>query len=317
MHNNEFPLVSVCIPTYNHEKYIEESVNSVLMQKCQFKIEIIVSDDCSIDGTADKIRELAKKNKNIVIPNYNSNNIGLIKNTIYPLELCRAKYIAYSSGDDFWIDPYKLQKQVDILEKNEDIALCYSNMFSFFEGKEEEKKVFLNTYIPPSVFDLDYYINNKCFVIPPQTILFRKAAFPNPIPSWLNESYNIDWVIPMLIMQKGKSAFINNEMAMYRKHGNNITLTKPFNEVIMNGLKTVLCLDKHFNYKYHHVFGKNQWRYQELVVYYFQKKNYWKGVFWLFYSFFRNPKVFLSSKYFLKTLYKVTFQKFEVYDYIL
>jgi glycosyltransferase involved in cell wall biosynthesis len=286
----------------------------VLTQKCNFKFEIIVSDDCSVDNTATKIKEIAEKNPDIIKPFYNNPNIGLIKNAIDPLKFCSGKYIAYLSGDDFWTDPLKLQKQIDLLEINPDIVLCFTNLYSFFEEKENEKQLFYDKFIPPDVFDLDYYINNKCFTITPQTLVFRRDSFPSQTPSWFYDCYNIDWVLPMVFMEKGQAAFINNTTAMYRRHNKSITFTTPACYSVKNGITLLKTLDKHFNYKYHRNFRKIQWRYYELVIYYFQKKQYLKGFYWLFFCFFRNPISFIKNIYFIKTLYKVTFKDFEVFE---
>ena len=122
--NNEEIMVSVCMIAYNHERFIRQALDSVLNQKTNFKYEIIIHDDASPDNTADIIREYEKKYPNIIKAIYQkenqfSKNGGILQNYIYPS--VRGKYIAFCECDDFWIDEYKLQKQVDFLEKHPDI----------------------------------------------------------------------------------------------------------------------------------------------------------------------------------------------------
>ena len=124
MNNNPAPLVSVFIPTYYHEKYVSQAIESVLAQKTNFDYELIITDDASQDNTQSIIREYAKKYSNIII-NINEKNIGLSNNMLLGKQLCTGKYIIELSGDDYWIDEFKLQKQVDFLEKHpEYIAVC-------------------------------------------------------------------------------------------------------------------------------------------------------------------------------------------------
>ena len=124
MSSNPAPLVSVYIPTYYHEKYISQAIESVLAQKTNFEYEIIITDDASKDKTPEIIQEYANQYNNIRCF-INKKNIGLSNNMLLGKQLCTGKYIIELSGDDYWIDDFKLQKQVDFLEKHpEFIAVC-------------------------------------------------------------------------------------------------------------------------------------------------------------------------------------------------
>ena len=115
MLNREDCLVSVYITTYFHEAYIAQAMESVLCQKTDFPYEIVISDDASQDGTQAIVREYAEKYDNIRYV-FNERNLGLTKNVFQAKTLCRGKYMVQLSGDDYWIDERKLQKQVDFLE---------------------------------------------------------------------------------------------------------------------------------------------------------------------------------------------------------
>ena len=130
------PLVSVCMPTYNQEEYIEQSINSVLMQQdCDF--EIIISDDKSTDRTTFICEQFAKqcpeKIKLIVQPH----NKGIVENTKECLLACTGKYIAICEGDDYWIDSFKLKKQADILELRSDVSMVHSNWIDFYQNTQK------------------------------------------------------------------------------------------------------------------------------------------------------------------------------------
>lgn len=126
--DTENPLVSVRCITYNHEPYIAQAIDGFLMQKTDFPFEVIIHDDASTDKTADIIREYERKYPLIIKPIYQTENQyskrnGSIAKAIDPK--LKGKYIAFCEGDDYWIDPNKLQMQVDFLEKKLEHRMCY------------------------------------------------------------------------------------------------------------------------------------------------------------------------------------------------
>ena len=117
---NERPLVSICCLAFNHEPYIREALEGFLMQKTDFPIEVLIHDDASTDGTASIIREYEERFPDIIKPIYQTENQYSkgIKNIsgIFNFPRAKGKYIAMCEGDDYWTDPYKLQKQIDFLD---------------------------------------------------------------------------------------------------------------------------------------------------------------------------------------------------------
>lgn len=126
-------LVAIYCLAFNHEPYIRECLDGFIMQKTNFKFVAIVHDDASTDATAAIIREYAEKYPDIIKPiletenqySKNDGSLGRIMDTA--IEVTGAKYVAMCEGDDYWIDPYKLQKQVDILENDETLIACATN----------------------------------------------------------------------------------------------------------------------------------------------------------------------------------------------
>ncbi len=146
--NNSQPLmVSIKCITYNHEPYIRQCLEGFVMQKTNFRFEAVVHDDASTDGTADIIREYAEKYPDIIKPIYETENqyskkdgsLGRIMDAA-----CTGKYIAMCEGDDYWTDPSKLQKQVDILESNPEVGLVRTNCDMLYQRTQKIKKAVMS-----------------------------------------------------------------------------------------------------------------------------------------------------------------------------
>ena len=120
-------MVSVCMITYNHENFIKEAIEGVLNQKCNFILELVIGEDFSTDATRILCEFYSKNNPAIkLLPS--EKNIGVIPNLLRTIKACKGKYIAICEGDDFWIDPLKLQKQFDYLELHPEYVLSYHNV---------------------------------------------------------------------------------------------------------------------------------------------------------------------------------------------
>lgn len=123
------PLVSICTLVYNHEPFLKECFEGFLMQKTNFAFEVLVHDDASTDNSAEIIREYTEKYPEIFKPIYQTENQyskGIKISTTHQFPRAKGKYIAICEGDDYWTDPLKLQKQVDILESNDEFGCVYT-----------------------------------------------------------------------------------------------------------------------------------------------------------------------------------------------
>ncbi|CAM3864021.1 glycosyltransferase family 2 protein [Rheinheimera salexigens] len=119
--------VSVCVVTYNQEKYIAECLQSLVDQKTNFRFEIIVSDDCSSDRTQSIISEFAKIYPDIIKPIYRAKNIGGGENYTLTHAMAVGQYIAHMDGDDYAL-PGKLQNQNDYLDNNPECNFVWHPM---------------------------------------------------------------------------------------------------------------------------------------------------------------------------------------------
>lgn len=139
--------LSIGMLAYNHEKYIAQAIESILMQKVNFKYEVFIYEDCSTDKTRDIIEKYRMLYPDIIKVNYNNENLGMKKNGKNLRLSLKGEYTAHLEGDDYWLDEHKLQKQVDFLDKNKDYAMVAHNViFVDKNGNKIENSFKKNIY---------------------------------------------------------------------------------------------------------------------------------------------------------------------------
>lgn len=214
MKPDEF-LISVCIITYNQKNFISDAIESALKQQTSFKYELVISDDCSTDGTYELCLGYQQKYPDIIRLKRNLSNQGMNRNWLNAIDSCSGKYLALCEGDDYWCDEYKLQKQVDFLEANPIYAIAFHRVFERKHDKLTLSNLILSdeakTY---SLFDL-----SKGNLIQTASVVFRKSAFPVNLP--LDKFYAlpaVDYPIFMTVGKAGKIKYMHEAMAVYRRH---------------------------------------------------------------------------------------------------
>ncbi|MDR0745463.1 MAG: glycosyltransferase [Mediterranea sp.] len=178
MNEKEQILVSISCVTYNHEAYIRDCIDGFLMQKTNFKFEILIHDDASTDGTAGIIREYERKYPGLIKPIYqveNQYSQGINPGRINS-DRAIGKYIAYCEGDDYWTDPLKLQKQADFLENNPEYGLVCTNVRDYYQETnvfKEAKYTESKDIIYEELIDWDRHFSGS-FKMNALTVCYRK-----------------------------------------------------------------------------------------------------------------------------------------------
>lgn len=211
---NDKVMLTIWCTTYNHEPYIRQCLEGFVMQKTTFRFEAIVHDDASTDETATIIREYAEKYPNIIKPIFETENQYSKKNGTIPKimnENTHGKYVAFCEGDDYWIDPLKLQKQVDFLEYHPEYVLCFHNAVKYYENfnKIELFNSFSN--------NIDLSVHDAVFnwFVPTASIVFKSELMKNR-PQWVSDIYSGDYTLILLAVRAGKVRYIHGMMSVYR-----------------------------------------------------------------------------------------------------
>lgn len=243
----EYPIkLSVQVVTYNHERYIEQSIRSALMQKTNFDFEIVIGEDLSKDRTREICRRLAAEFPKQIRLLEREKNLGMHENHRQTYFACRGEYIAMLEGDDFWTDPLKLQKQVDFLDQHLECALCYHNVLIFDEHSNEE--AFYCRPDHPQITGTEDILDE--IFVNTASVVMRNDLFPG----FLEVGKNLlmgDWIYYIWLSTFGKLGYLPEVMACYRQHESGTWMRASVAERITNTWDMFDQLDEFFGRKYH------------------------------------------------------------------
>lgn len=213
--------LSVFVVTYNQEKYIRQCLDSILMQKVDFDYEVVVGEDHGTDSTRIICEDYAGKYPQVrLLPL--TENLGVAKNWRRVLSECTGDYIAMCEGDDYWTDPFKLQKQVDFMDANAEFSLCFHDVKVW----KQNAGVLVDDWIMKDVSSVtniyDLASHNYIYTL---SVVFRNK------PEILHDFYRLgydgvgdylgDYPLWMICAQYGNIYKIKECMGIYR-HGTGV-----------------------------------------------------------------------------------------------
>lgn len=208
--------VSIIVPTYNHEKYIAQALDSFLMQKTSFPIEVLVHDDASTDSTAEIIKDYEKRFPNIIKPVLQTENQyskGVNVEQTFLMPKCQYCYTAMCDGDDYWIDDTKLQKQFDALEQHPDIDIC-AHRATAIDANTGESVGFQGPSDTFRIFTPEEVINGDGGFVATGSIVYR-TKLDDKIPEFrkINE---LDYGVQIDGSLRGGMIYFGDCMSAYR-----------------------------------------------------------------------------------------------------
>ncbi len=256
--------LSVFVVTYNQEKYIRQCLDSILMQEVDFDYEVVIGEDHGTDGTRAICEEYAAKYSQVrLLPL--KERLGIAGNWKRVLGECRGEYIALCEGDDYWIDPKKLQKQVDILDSNREIGYVFSNCYGEKMTGERFDWWKTNKHYDPPILPLSdlHYILGHGIMPTTQTVCLRSSCLPDTLPDFMKGHLYADLILLVVVAWKGcKIAYIDELLAVYRLGG----ITSKYDSY--KGIKECFSirkeLNKYSNYEYDYTLGDKSSKYKML-----------------------------------------------------
>ena len=237
--------VDVLITFYNQESYVDQAIHSVLNQKGDFALRVLVGDDGSTDHTMDIIEKYVQKNPDIVQvfrmdradDDKTIGGFRASKNRINLLKQVRADYFIFLDGDDFFDDEWKLQKQISVLEdeENTDCVACGHAIDILRE--DGSRAPYITVHNSKNRYTLEeYWIYFYCHT---DTILARSKVIMT-IPFDLIEHNFNDNMITFLFLTQGNLYYLPETMAVYRQTGKGVWTS---GKVVHNYLRNMMIYD--------------------------------------------------------------------------
>jgi glycosyltransferase involved in cell wall biosynthesis len=207
--------VSVLVMTYNHARFIRQCVDSALRQKLDAPYEILISEDCSTDGTREIVREYERAHPRLVRALWSETNVRTNAVVVRGVEAARGQYVALLDGDDYWLSDDKLQRQVDFLDGHPECVICFHNARVIHDDGSRPPWNWTPPDHPEITTFEDLWMGN--FIATSSTV-FRRGVV-SPIPSWYEAYFPItDWPLHLLHAERGRIGYINEVLGVYRYH---------------------------------------------------------------------------------------------------
>ena len=289
MQKNNNILLSILMITYNQEKYIAKAIDSILMQKVDFKYEIIIGEDCSSDRTREILLRYKEKYPDKIRLLLHEDNIGMLNNWKAVLEATQAEYNAVLEGDDYWIDSHKLQIQVDSMRKNPE---CYISFHpaQLRLGDDTSGEIYAKQANKTKVFTPSEVILGGGGFCPTASIVFRKEVLES-LPDFYYEMPVGDYILQIFASLHGGALYIDRVMSVYRKgvDGSWSYLMENEDKRVSFYENKLAAMDKLDDYLRH--------KYQNEISHEKSKEHYALAIFYLYNEMFDKFKYYIQLSY--------------------
>ena len=233
--------LSVLLVTFNHKDHIYQALHGLLRQVVDGPIELVIADDCSSDSTLDIIKEFEGKDSRFKFKYLEGiSNRGITKNYQRGFAACTGEYVAILEGDDYWVSPKKLQRQLNFLDRHWECDLCSVNYFIY---EEDLAQFTLRTvqgrgYRLIGARDLiaDNLIGNF------STCMYRRSAL-DALPEDLFQIKSYDWIVNICVARRSLIGFLEEPMSVYRLHPAGIWTKTPHIEKLQQQLNLIPAYD--------------------------------------------------------------------------
>lgn len=239
---------NIILITYNHSQYIRQALDSIVMQKTTHEVDVIVADDASTDDTLDIIKEYEAKSsfKFTYLPSHN--NLGFNQNYKRAFDACDGKYIAIMEGDDYWSDPYRIEKHTNFLEQHGECSMSFNRIAFYYQDQADYK---INEW--NSTEDYKYYTSRQQIVGNKIGNLSACVLRNSVVKTLKPELFKLgiaDWMLGIVFGQYGFLAELKDPMSVYRIHGDGQWSKQKEQDQIHNQIKSIPEYDKYLDFKF-------------------------------------------------------------------
>jgi glycosyltransferase involved in cell wall biosynthesis len=206
--------VTVLIMTYNHQRFIRQAIDSVLMQELEYPFEVLISEDCSTDGTREIVQEYAARHPGRIRLLLSEQNLHSNVVVARGIQAAQGEYIALLDGDDYWLSPLKLQKQVAFLDEHPECTVCFHQALVHHDAGDRPDWYWTPKNHKPFSNLNDIWMGN--FIATCSTV-FRNRAM-GELPEWYSSFPITDWPLHILNAEHGLIGYIDEVLGVYRYH---------------------------------------------------------------------------------------------------
>ncbi len=255
--------ISILLVTYNHESHIRQALDALFGQVFEGSAELIVADDASSDSTVDIIKEYEEKGDRYSFKYLdNTKNSGVTKNYQRGFAACAGEYVAVLEGDDYWVSPFKLQRQIDFLDTHWEADLCSVNYFVFEEDRAH--------FYPRVAIGKEHRLIGARDLIADNlvgnfsTCMYRNRALAS-LPKELFDLCSYDWIVNICVARRSLIGFLEEPMSVYRLHSNGVWTQMPHVKKLKAQLELISAYDTLTEGVYHPEFELLSNRLQRMI----------------------------------------------------
>lgn len=246
------PVVSICCITYNHEKYIEETIDSFLMQETDFPFEVVIGEDCSTDNTRKIVEKYKEMYPNIIKLIVSENNVGMQANGQRTMEACIGEYMALCEGDDYWTDKNKLQIQINEMKSYPEIDISFHLASIIYESGRRIEPILKENN---KIYSINEIIAADFHLVQTNTIIIKKEKMDKLNFDLISKSPVGDvWLRINAAIPNG-ALFINKIMSTYRiqsqgSWSSSMQEDNKFMKFISQMMQSIDDFDQYWEFKY-------------------------------------------------------------------
>lgn len=245
--------LSVCLITYNHERYIRQALDGVLMQEVGFPWEVVVGEDCSTDRTGEIVRGYAARRPDLIRVLDTPHNLGQFgkPNLVRTLAACTGEYVALLEGDDYWTSPDKLARQVSYLDTTPECSACGHPVAVVDANSRTTGKY------PPAVFpryDVARLLEGN--PIPTCSVVFRRGLV-REFPEWFFHTVASDWPLHLLHALHSPVGMLPEAFGAYREHGEGVWSQRAYSERLQDAIRILTGIATHLTPELRSVAGRS------------------------------------------------------------